>query len=251
MAATLEQMPSTLAGDCAQRLYLGHVEPADDPDPLVMAPDDLALVAATISGVCADRGFFANLDAALDSMALRDDVIDGVPVRRDETNIVVVDGNDVIHLSSGDPATLVEMAPLITQLVTRHRNLEVVDFNSLTVGTCLFRGAQRSDDPEDRPVYVTDCATPHQGEVFHELTFESPPGATYPGDASVSALADQICVDAFAGYVGIDFASSRLNFLYFYPSAETWSDGDRDVTCILYGSDPEELLRGSVAGTAQ
>ena len=72
VSATLEQIPSTLAGDCAQRLCLGHVEPADDPDPLVMAPDEAyALVAATISGVCADRGFFANLDAraGLDGVA--------------------------------------------------------------------------------------------------------------------------------------------------------------------------------------
>jgi hypothetical protein len=249
--SALEQIPNTLAGDCAQRFYLGNVTPVDDPNPLTMTPDDLAVAAATIGGVCADLGFFDDLDDALDAMGLRDDVIAGIPVRRDDTNIVVVDGNDVIHLSSSDPATLVEMQPFISHLVTRQRNPEVVDFNTLAVGTCLFRGAQRSDDPEDRPVHVVDCATPHHGEVFHVLDFESPPDATYPGDAPISTLADQLCVDAFADYVGVDFASSRLNFLYFYPSAETWAIGDRAVTCILYGSDPEELIRGSVAQTAQ
>jgi hypothetical protein len=87
--------------------------------------------------------------------------------------------------------------------------------------------------------------------VFHNLVLESAPDATYPGDIPVSALADQICVDAFAGYVGTDFNSSRLNILYFYPNAGTWAGGDRTVLCIVYGSDPEELLRGSVAQTRQ
>jgi hypothetical protein len=52
--SALEQIPNTLAGDCAQRFYLGHVTPVDDPDPLTMTPDDLAVAAATIGGVCAD-----------------------------------------------------------------------------------------------------------------------------------------------------------------------------------------------------
>ena len=113
VAATLEQIPNTLAGDCAERLYLGHVAPLDDPDPLPMVPDDLAVVAATIAGVCADVGFFDDLDGAMDAMALRDDVISGVAVRRNDTNIVVIDGEDVIHISSSEPATLVEMEPFI------------------------------------------------------------------------------------------------------------------------------------------
>jgi hypothetical protein len=105
--------------------------------------------------------------------------------------------------------------------------------------------------PKTAPSTSSTAPHPHHGEVFHVLDLESPPGATYPGDAPISTLADQLCIEAFDDYVGVDFASSRLNFLYFYPSTETWAIGDRAVTCILYGSDPEELIRGSVAQTAQ
>ena len=118
VAEALNQIPNSFAGDYAKQFYLGYVVLENDPDPLVMAPGDLGLMAATIGGVCADRGFFADLDTALDAMGMRDDVIAGVAVRRDDANVVVVNGDDVFHFSSRDPATFAVMEPFIVALVT-------------------------------------------------------------------------------------------------------------------------------------
>ena len=110
---------------------------------------------------------------------------------------------------------------------------------------------QQFDLPDDRRTFVTDGSTPHQGELFHHGSVAGDPAAPYPGDAAVDADASKQCDDGFAPFVGIDFESSRFGYLYFYPSAETWADGDRGVECVLYGGDGEELLHGSMAGTAQ
>jgi hypothetical protein len=109
----LEEMPHTFWGDCAHRLWFGYVVTESDPDPSTMAPDDLGLFAATIGGACADDGFFTDLDGALDGMAMSEEMIGAVTVRRDANNVVAIDGDDVYHFNSRDPATLIEMEPFL------------------------------------------------------------------------------------------------------------------------------------------
>ena len=243
-------MPETIAGDCAEQMYLGNVLALDDPDVPVVAADDLAITVATISGGCAEAGFFDDLEATLDRLAchtMSSMAYLYAATTRPSTSSMATTSSTSRRATRRRWSRWNRSSPSSSPATVTPR----CSTSPLSVGTCLFRGSQRSADPEDRPVYVTDCATPHQGEIFHNLVLDPAPGATYPGDTPVSALADQICVDAFASYIGTDFESSRLNILYFYPSAETWADGDRTVVCIVYGSEPEELLRGSVAQTGQ
>jgi hypothetical protein len=110
----LEEMPHTFWGDCAHRLWFGYIVTESDPDPSTMAPGDLGLFAATIGGACADDGFFTDLDGALDGMAMSEEMIGAVTVRRDANNVVAIDGDDVYHFNSRDPATLTEMEPFLT-----------------------------------------------------------------------------------------------------------------------------------------
>jgi hypothetical protein len=114
VADALQEMPNSFWGECAHRLWLGYVVAEDDPDPSMMAPEDLALFAATIGGACADGGFFADLDGALDDMAMSDERVGPINVRRDAHNIVAIDGSDVYHFTSRDPATLTAMEPFLT-----------------------------------------------------------------------------------------------------------------------------------------
>jgi hypothetical protein len=119
VAEAVAALPNTLFGDCAQRLYLGHVVPVHDPDPLIMDPDDLALMAASIAGACEDGGFFNDLDTALQALPnMRKEASDARLLYRNESNVVVVEGDDVFHLTSSDPAKLVEMEPFITQFIS-------------------------------------------------------------------------------------------------------------------------------------
>ena len=237
-------------GGCAQRLYLGSVVAADDPAPLTAEPADLVLRAATISDTCEADGWFTNFDAALTSEGLVNDTIGDVAIRRGDNAVVVIDGATVYQLTSEDPATLVAMAPFITAFVTRNPPPDVTDDTTLPVGTCLYRAPPPPNGTASRRVYAVDCTEPHQGEVFHRFEVTVAPGEPYPGDSETSRRADEGCAAAFPNYVGIAFDASRLNYLYYYPSADTWAIGDRSVMCILYG-EPEELHRTTLAGSRQ
>ncbi len=143
-------------------------------------------------------------------------------------------------------------APAPPSTLPSHLGAEVLDFNALAVGTCLYQEPARSGlAEEDRRVWITDCGQPHHGELFHVVVLEGAPGSPFPGEAVVSAQGDSGCVAAFAPYVGVSFDSSRLNFIYLYPLAEQWTQGDRWVQCILYGGTPDELLTRSMAGSGE
>ncbi len=112
----------------------------------------------------------------------------------------------------------------------------------LSVGDCF-------DDPDDfsevSSVEIVDCAEPHDNEVYH--LFDLPDG-DYPGSASVEASAVEGCLAAFDAFVGKDYAESRLDITYFYPSPETWEGEDREVVCSLYdlnGTPMTDSRRGS------
>jgi hypothetical protein len=58
--------------------------------------------------------------------------------------------------------------------------------------------------------------------VFALVTLPGEPGASYPGDDEIGRLGDQLCLDQFASYVGIDFVESMWEFGYFAPVEESW-----------------------------
>jgi Septum formation len=100
-------------------------------------------------------------------------------------------------------------------------------------------------------IRTTPCTGPHRGEVVgvHAIP-ATVGGATFPGMATIDALALEQCTSLFAGYVGIDYDSSRLELIYLHPSNETWGRGDRQIACVATGPAGGDLT-GTVAGTAQ
>ena len=64
----------------------------------------------------------------------------------------------------------------------------------------------------------------------------------YPGDDELNAFATETCQgDAFEQYVGIDYAVSKYFTDAYLPSEGTWEEGDREVVCVLYVPDDDEL----------
>lgn len=114
----------------------------------------------------------------------------------------------------------------------------------LAVGDCFDRNAA-SGEISDVP--IVDCAEPHDSEAFH--TFEVGDGE-YPGDDALRAQAEEQCLPAFAEYVGVEYANSRLDVFPITPTEGSWAEGDREVVCALY--DPEQQqLEGSMQGAEQ
>lgn len=132
------------------------------------------------------------------------------------------------------------VALLVLALATTACSNNVFD---LEVGQC-FNDPDSFDEVAN--VEIVDCTEPHDNEVFH--LFDIADGS-FPGDTGVSESAVEGCLAQFDGYVGLDYASSVLDIRYLVPTSETWSDGDREVVCILYHLNNEKLT-GSMQGSA-
>ncbi|BAJ74310.1 hypothetical protein MTES_1346 [Microbacterium testaceum StLB037] len=116
------------------------------------------------------------------------------------------------------------------------------EFLSLQVGQCLddiSTGYITSDN-------LVDCGLPHTYEVFGNFTV---PDGTFPGDDAITASAQEQCDAAFQSYIGVSYADSTLEYNYIGPSSDTWTQGDREISCLV--TDPAEETTGSLQGSAR
>ncbi|MFD0994568.1 hypothetical protein HNR16_000163 [Pseudoclavibacter chungangensis] len=117
---------------------------------------------------------------------------------------------------------------------------EEADVFSLKVGDCLNEasGSMISD------VEFVPCGEPHDWEVYAETEVE---GSELPAD--IDTQAENYCVPQFESFVGLDYNSSALEVTWFVPSEQSWSSGDKLITCIVL--DPAGQTTGSLAGAAR
>ncbi len=113
----------------------------------------------------------------------------------------------------------------------------------LQVGDCI-NDSELGDVVTTLP--IVPCSEPHDSETYFEATLE---GDAFPGDDAISEQSDQICYDAFAGFVGIAWEESSLGYYPFTPTEQSWDNGDRLVSCMIY--DPAGQTTGSLAGSAK
>jgi Septum formation len=119
-----------------------------------------------------------------------------------------------------------------------------LDAFSIETGDCL----QTPDsDSAVGSVEAVPCGEPHDLEAFY--LFDLPEGE-FPTREVIDQQTEENCIGAFEPYVGIDFASSRLDARSFEPTALSWEQGDREIVCLALDLAGEQLV-GSVAGTAQ
>jgi hypothetical protein len=110
-----------------------------------------------------------------------------------------------------------------------------VSFAKLGVGDCF-------NDPEHYAAAVRVPAVPcnqlHDNEVYAALDAE---GDEFPGDEAMEADAQAACEERLDSYlVGLSDGSDLLAFPFF-PTQESWTFGDRQITCVLYNADLSKL----------
>lgn len=100
----------------------------------------------------------------------------------------------------------------------------------LKVGDCFDEpvGAQTVKDVQHHP-----CTEAHSGEVFFAGDMPYDKNAAYPGDAAIDNFVGAQCGPAFARYVGSSTSTDGLDAGYFYPLADGWKSGDRNVSCYV------------------
>lgn len=112
------------------------------------------------------------------------------------------------------------------------------DVFSLQLGDCLDYAAL-SSATEVASVPTVPCGDPHDAEIYAETHL------TEEQFADAENVSDTFCLDAFAGFVGLPFDDSTLNYSYLSPSAESYAEGDDVVQCLLIHPD------GGFTGTMQ
>jgi hypothetical protein len=110
--------------------------------------------------------------------------------------------------------------------------------DDLAAGTCF-------DIPTATEVSTVtrhDCTEAHDAEVFHNVEY-SGDASSYPISLTFDGFASDTCTPVFATYVGEALEDSDLTFGYFYPTRDSWNDGDRTVTCYAFRVDEAKLTQ--------
>jgi hypothetical protein len=88
------------------------------------------------------------------------------------------------------------------------------------------------------------CGGEHDGEVFAVVNV---PGGDFPGDDSLTALADDKCYALESDYVMDAWAlPEHVDVYYLTPTRQSWRLGDREITCIFGNTDAKGSLTGSL-----
>jgi hypothetical protein len=112
---------------------------------------------------------------------------------------------------------------------------------SLQVGDCFNDEGTGLDQEmvEVAAVPTVPCEDPHDNEVF--LVDDITLSGAYPGDEEIYLEASDLCLAAFAGYVGRDYESSQYDVFPLTPTRQGWNEGDREVVCALYNLDLSQM----------
>ena len=120
------------------------------------------------------------------------------------------------------------------------------DVFALTVGDCTNDAS--AETTELSSVANPSCDESHDNEIFATFDFDAdqfPAGAEYPGGDAVVAEAEEGCFPLFEDWVGVPSDETSLHYGSYFPSEESWDDGDREILCLAYD------LNGPVTGTLE
>ncbi|MFK4109301.1 DUF4190 domain-containing protein [Streptomyces sp. NPDC002176] len=112
---------------------------------------------------------------------------------------------------------------------------------SLVKGDCF----DADDGPKDTidGIHTVPCAGKHEGEVIGTFSLK---GSAYPGDQAVDDAGER-CVGLRDAYAMDDWAlPADVDVYPVTPTKESWSLGDREVTCVLGSLTEGGTLTGSL-----
>ncbi|MEP6843342.1 MAG: septum formation family protein [Pseudolysinimonas sp.] len=117
------------------------------------------------------------------------------------------------------------------------------DVFSIKVGDCL-NDATATGTVTTAP--IVPCSKPHDSEAFKSVLMKE---GKFPGEDAVKAQADEGCAAAFAAFAGISYNDSDLKISYYFPTSDSWANGDREILCTIY--DDGVKTTGTLKGAAR
>ncbi|MEW2047510.1 DUF4190 domain-containing protein [Streptomyces sp. NPDC005476] len=118
---------------------------------------------------------------------------------------------------------------------------------SLAKGDCFdVPGETFEEDVYD--VDEVACAGEHDAEVFATVPL---PGGGFPGDDHITDVAEDKCYTLQGAYAMDTWAlTDEVDVYYLTPTADSWSQGDREITCVFANVDEKGTLTGSLRADA-
>jgi hypothetical protein len=113
-----------------------------------------------------------------------------------------------------------------------------VTATDVKVGDCL---TEIPDSARVLTVQTVECDQSHAGEVYAVLTM---PEGDFPGQAAIEEYQNK-CEPELAAYSPDAMTDDSIQMYVLYPTAETWEQGDRAVTCVATLDPPRT---GSIKG---
>lgn len=107
---------------------------------------------------------------------------------------------------------------------------------NLDVGTCI----QLPTESRAVTVDVRSCTESHNAEVSQVIRAAN---GEFPGDAALNQQAEKECIDTFENYVGTPYVTSALDVTWLIPTAESWTQRDRSIVCLVHAMDRSALTR--------
>ena len=87
---------------------------------------------------------------------------------------------------------------------------------------------------------VTDCETPHLYQIAGSFDLVGSDDE-FPGDFILEQSTYIDCRPAFEQYTGQEYTGIGLGIEVLPPNADTWSEGDRTVICMVVNADRSPL----------
>jgi hypothetical protein len=111
----------------------------------------------------------------------------------------------------------------------KNPDAEEISAKDLEVGDCIADATATTGDVTTFD--KIDCDKAHDGEVFTIIKLAD--ADTYPGVKSVSATGQRGCRARLRRQATAKaFADRQLGYKFVYPTAQSWAQDDREVTCL-------------------
>ncbi|MDQ1009564.1 hypothetical protein QFZ82_004049 [Streptomyces sp. V4I23] len=119
---------------------------------------------------------------------------------------------------------VVESAKEGAEKVARQRSVF-----QLNPGDC-YNPNSKAVEGEAVTIEMVPCGEPHQGQVVGEFTLDDE--KAFPGNEAIWAIADERCPAEAAKFAPDTWALPEgVEIFYYTPTQESWSTGDRAVSC--------------------
>lgn len=107
------------------------------------------------------------------------------------------------------------------------------DLYNLKPGDCFNEVFVDDTERVVDAVSIVGCAEEHEYEVTAAVPI---PGAAFPGDDAVEAMAKEKCLEAIISYVGPG-AYADFGYNAYVPSTDSWIARKHTIQCLAYGID--------------